>query len=497
MNRVVTARPSSRRWWARFGFGTRGATALAFAVAAITLVAPGVATASTHVRAAEVHPQFVKPAGSVHAASVRAAATPSLTAPFNECPAIGEDTSCALLIVITNNGIQILADPSQGPYDGSDDTLFGVVNESSSPQSALQLRSPDSEPIFGFDGDGICTYALGGEGSNDTTGTGFAGDGYCTTDQLNGVDPGNTSDPLGTDYQGPDNTYSNISSDTTSGQVNFDTALAPNGGHTYFSLEESLTLGDVGPQSGYYEAASDGGIFAYDAPFFGSMGGTPLNSPVVGITSTPDKGGYWEVAADGGLFAFGDAGFFGSTGGLDLNSPIVGMASTPDGKGYWLVAADGGIFNFGDAAFFGSMGGKPLSAPVVGIASTADGLGYWMVGADGAIYNFGDAHNDGSMVGIPLVSPVVGIAADLQAGGYWETAADGGIFNFGGAPFLGSIGGTTLNKPVVGIAATLDDQGYWESATDGGIFSYGDAVFWGSTGNITLNAPVVGIASGL
>ncbi len=169
-----------------------------------------------------------------------------LSPPFTECPAVGADSGCALLIVISNNGIQILSDPSQGPYDGSDDTLFGVVNESSSPQSSLQLRSPDDADIFGFDGDGICTYATGGLSSNDTTGTGFTGDGYCNASQLMGVDPGNTADPLGSDYQGPDNTYSNISDDTTMVQFNFDTPLAP-GQSTNFSLEETLGLAEVAP----------------------------------------------------------------------------------------------------------------------------------------------------------------------------------------------------------------------------------------------------------
>ena len=61
-------------------------------------------------------------------------------------------------------------------------------------------------------------------------------------------------------------------------------------------------------------------------------------------------GGYWMVASDGGLFSFGAAGFFGSMGGQPLNKPIVGMAATPDGGGYWEVASDGGIFCFGDAA---------------------------------------------------------------------------------------------------------------------------------------------------
>ena len=45
------------------------------------------------------------------------------------------------------------------------------------------------------------------------------------------------------------------------------------------------------------------------------------------ITSTPDGGGYWEVASDGGIFAFGDARFYGSMGGTRLNKPVVSMAS--------------------------------------------------------------------------------------------------------------------------------------------------------------------------
>ena len=74
------------------------------------------------------------------------------------------------------------------------------------------------------------------------------------------------------------------------------------------------------------------------------------------------------MAADGGIFTFGNAGFFGSEGATHLNSPIVGMTSTPDGGGYWLVAADGGIFTFGNAGFFGSEGEAQLNSPVTGMS---------------------------------------------------------------------------------------------------------------------------------
>ncbi len=159
-----------------------------------------------------------------------------------------------------------------------------------------------------------------------------------------------------------------------------------------------------GPDSqGYTEVASDGGLFTFGSPFYGSMGGQPLNKPMVGGAQVTGAPGYWTVASDGGVFSFGDAGFYGSTGGNrtstrrssvwrrprtgwaigwlpltgassptamrattdleeanDSTQPIVGMAATPDGKGYWLVAADGGIFSYGDAVFFGSTGSITL-----------------------------------------------------------------------------------------------------------------------------------------
>jgi len=207
--------------------------------------------------------------------------------------------------------------------------------------------------------------------------------------------------------------------------------------------------------SGYRLVAADGGMFDFGkAPFYGSMGGTHLNAPVVGMADAPGGGGYWEVAADGGIFSFGDAPFYGSMGGTHLNAPIVGMAAVPGGGGYWEVAADGGIFSFGDAPFYGSMGATHLNAPVVGMAAVPGGGGYWEVAADGGIFSFGDAPFYGSMGATPLNKPVVGMAAVPGGGGYWEVAADGGIFSFGDAPFYGSMGATPLNKPVVGMATT-------------------------------------------
>ncbi len=87
-------------------------------------------------------------------------------------------------------------------------------------------------------------------------------------------------------------------------------------------------------------------------------GGLPLadalTKPASAILSTKSGNGYWLIAEDGGVFTFGDARFFGSMGGRPLNAPIVGAAIHPTGNGYWLVGADGGVFAFGAAVFHGS-----------------------------------------------------------------------------------------------------------------------------------------------
>ena len=124
-------------------------------------------------------------------------------------------------------------------------------------------------------------------------------------------------------------------------------------------LQGLLETVDTAP-TGYYEVAADGGLFAYTVPFHGSMGGIPLNKPVVGMAVDPLTGGYWEVASDGGIFAF-TAPFYGSTGAVTLNAPIVGMLADPHRR---LLA--GGLRRRHlrlPAPFLGSMGGTPSTPP--------------------------------------------------------------------------------------------------------------------------------------
>jgi hypothetical protein len=220
------------------------------------------------------------------------------------------------------------------------------------------------------------------------------------------------------------------------------------------SLMVSPDSGQAGvlnaPGPGYRLVASDGGVFAFGAPFYGSTGGLHLAAPVVGDADTPDGGGYWLVASDGGVFAFGDARFAGSTGAMHLNKPVVGMAATPDGGGYWLVASDGGVFAFGDARFAGSTGAMHLNKPVVAMAANSSGSGYWLVASDGGVFAFG-APFDGSTGALRLNKPVVAMRPLPGGGGYWLVASDGGVFAFGAANFHGSTANDLLNAPIVAM----------------------------------------------
>src|SRR5437868_14914824 len=70
-------------------------------------------------------------------------------------PPIGFDTGPAIRLTINPNGtISVVRDLTQGPYDNIEDTYLSVVNASSNTVDSIQLGS--TNPIFGFDGDGIC-----------------------------------------------------------------------------------------------------------------------------------------------------------------------------------------------------------------------------------------------------------------------------------------------------------------------------------------------------
>jgi hypothetical protein len=143
-----------------------------------------------------------------------------------QCPAVGADTNCGVVLTIldisTGRGTCsarncVSISNNQGPFDEIEDTLVGVVNNSRIPITSLKLTSTND--IFGFDGDGIC-------GLSPNTGQPY-----------NPLPAGCPFGPTG--YEGPGVSFNTTS--VNSGTVNFNPPIAPNGGTAYFSLEESLT----------------------------------------------------------------------------------------------------------------------------------------------------------------------------------------------------------------------------------------------------------------
>jgi hypothetical protein len=272
-------------------------------------------------------------------------------------------------------------------------------------------------------------WLLGGDGGVFTFGTDFSGSAGTDLSRC----PANTSDrnePNGTCWSmaaTPDGGGYWI--------LNGDTGTIYPFGNAIFFGDPAATLGGVprefvpngvaivatGPGDGYWVLESGLSGLGSVLPFGGAIfyGDTqqqavPHAGVPVGMAATPDGRGYWIVDSDGGVFSFGDAGFFRSMGGKPLNQPIVGMASTTDGRGYYLAGADGGVFTFGDAVFAGSMGGRALQKPVVGIAVDHGSGGYWLAAADGGVFSFGGAPFRGSLGGSHLNRPIFAITSTVN-----------------------------------------------------------------------------------
>jgi hypothetical protein len=82
---------------------------------------------------------------------------------------------------------------------------------------------------------------------------------------------------------------------------------------------------------GYWLVASDGGVFDFDGGYFcGSPGGQGY-AGVVGMALNAPNQGYWLAGSDGAIFlvaAYCNAPHYGSLLGTPLNAPIVGIAQS-------------------------------------------------------------------------------------------------------------------------------------------------------------------------
>jgi hypothetical protein len=179
---------------------------------------------------------------SIYAGTSSAAnpTTPTQVAPFNECPGVGADSSCQFLIILNANGTTtILQDKTQGPYDGEDDTLVGVLNLTNGAVPLINLSS--NTDIFNFDGDGICGTDRGHHFM--WVGSGANGGGFTASTGFTGCPYGPKT------YEGPWVSFSNYGSANNweTGTVNFSVpgTSGPTGlpaqASTFFSLESDLS----------------------------------------------------------------------------------------------------------------------------------------------------------------------------------------------------------------------------------------------------------------
>jgi hypothetical protein len=122
-----------------------------------------------------------------------------------------------LLVVEASGSVTVYDDSSVGDYDGGDDTLVGIWNNSSKAVDAVTVSGPGSH-LAGFDGDGLCSFIT------------------CTW-------------PTAAGYEGPRNTFTTSLAVPDSAEVDFTGGL-PSGAITYFSLEGTLTEASLTARQG-------------------------------------------------------------------------------------------------------------------------------------------------------------------------------------------------------------------------------------------------------
>jgi hypothetical protein len=267
-----------------------------------------------------------------------ASATPP-TPPFNQCPGVGFDTSCEILIVINQQGgVESYVDPTQRSYEGANDYLVGVQNSSSATVPSITLRGSD---LFGFNGDGLCS------GENQTEEEGFV------------APPAGC--PFGpTGYEGPNTSFSNYKVEDAErnadeGAVNFLGGALEPGNSAYFSLESlpevrcsetaceptglSTDLSG-GTQSGNAITVPDGTAVTDTATLSGSNAGIATGAVHYRI--------YSDAACTNLVDEAGNMVVAGQT------APASSPETLPPGTYYWRVSYTGDSHNGGSQSACGS-----------------------------------------------------------------------------------------------------------------------------------------------
>ncbi|HWD54918.1 MAG TPA: choice-of-anchor Q domain-containing protein, partial [Acidimicrobiales bacterium] len=137
-------------------------------------------------------------------------------------------------------------------------------------------------------------------------------------------------------------------------------ALANNGGPTNTEVPASTSPAVGGVPAGVCSGTGITTDQRGNARGAGTGGSCTIGAVEVAV-SPFNPNGYRLVANEGGIFDFG-LNYDGSLAGTHLNAPIVGIANAPGPNGYLMAGADGGVFSLGGAAFFGSLGNQTIAS---------------------------------------------------------------------------------------------------------------------------------------
>jgi hypothetical protein len=171
---------------------------------------------------------------AVAAVAFLGTASKASAASFGPCPSStgsGTDPTytangglCNVVITFNSNGSITTQISNAAPYDGVEDTLVGVINNTGAAISSFVLTGSGPTPqLFGFDSDGACVSPFT----------------YVSAAACGSLHSPTTS---GADYAGPGVSFTGFNAGLTSGTVNFAPAIAANGGTAWFSLEEPPSL---------------------------------------------------------------------------------------------------------------------------------------------------------------------------------------------------------------------------------------------------------------
>jgi N-acetylmuramoyl-L-alanine amidase-like protein len=128
---------------------------------------------------------------------------------------------------------------------------------------------------------------------------------------------------------------------------------------------------------GYWLTSSEGRVFAFGDAVLnaaaagradsGLTAGPPSRAPIVSMAASPSGRGYWLVASDGGVFAV-NVPFRGSVPQHQTYGRAVQLRVTDSGDGYYVAGGDGAMFAFGDADRRRERAGRPGGPAIVDVA---------------------------------------------------------------------------------------------------------------------------------